>query len=101
MKLGTAAMIFAMAALRRAGVMPAATVHMESVSAEECTGNGAFFCMARGYDDDVVLIPKPSGGHLMSTQVGVFRMQIKVRGMPVHVLVAGTGQNAIEAYSPL
>jgi len=31
MKSGTAAMIFAMAALRRAGVMPAATVHMEPV----------------------------------------------------------------------
>ena len=101
MKSGTAAMIFAMAALRRAGVMPAATVHMESVIEEECTGNGALSCMARGYDGDVVLIPEPSDGHLMSAQVGVIWMQVTVRGMPVHVSVAGTGQNAIEACPPL
>jgi acetylornithine deacetylase len=97
MKLGAAAMIFAMAALRHAGVMPASTVQMESVFEEECFGNGALSCMARGYDGDVVLIPELSDGHLVSTQVGVIRMQITVRGMPVHVLVAGTGQNAIEA----
>ena len=101
MKSGTAAMIFAMAALRRAGVMPAGTVHMESVIEEECTGNGALSCMARGYDGDVVLIPEPSDGNLMSAQVGVIWMQVTVRGLPVHVSVAGTGQNAIEACAPL
>ncbi len=101
MKSGTAAMIFAMAALRRAGVMPAGTVHMESVIEEECTGNGALSCMARGYDGDVVLIPEPSDAHLMSAQVGVIWMQVTVRGIPVHVSVAGTGQNAIEACTPL
>jgi acetylornithine deacetylase len=101
MKSGTAAMIFAMAALRRAGVMPAGTVHMESVIEEECTGNGALSCMVRGYDGDVVLIPEPSDAHLMSAQVGVVWMQVTVRGIPVHVSVAGTGQNAIEACTPL
>ena len=101
MKSGTAAMIFAMAALRRAGVMPAGTVHMESVIEEECTGNGALSCMARGYDGDVVLIPEPSDAHLMSAQVGVIWMQVTVRGIPVHVSVAGTGENAIEACTPL
>jgi acetylornithine deacetylase len=101
MKSGTAAMIFAIAALRRARVMPAGTVHMESVIEEECTGNGALSCMARGYDGDVVLIPEPSDAHLMSAQVGVIWMQVTVRGLPVHVSVAGTGQNAIEACAPL
>lgn len=101
MKSGTAAMIFAMAALRRAGVMPAATVHMESVIEEECTGNGALSCMLRGYDGNIVLIPEPSDAHLMSAQVGVIWMQVTVRGIPVHVSVAGTGQNAIEACTPL
>jgi len=101
MKSGTAAMIFAMAALRRAGVMPAATVHMESVIEEECTGNGALSCMLRGYNGDIVLIPEPSDAHLMSAQVGVIWMQVTVRGIPVHVSVAGTGQNAIEACTPL
>lgn len=101
MKSGTAAMIFAMAALKRAGVVPAATVHMESVIEEECTGNGALSCMARGYDGDVVLIPEPSDARLMSAQVGVVWMQVTVRGVPVHVSVAGSGQNAIEACTPL
>ncbi|MBT5264699.1 MAG: ArgE/DapE family deacylase [Rhodospirillaceae bacterium] len=101
MKSGVVASLYAMAALRRSGHMPAATVHMESVVEEECTGNGALSCLARGYRGDAVLITEPSDERLMSAQVGVIWMKVKVRGVPVHVSVAGTGQNAIEACVPI
>jgi acetylornithine deacetylase len=101
MKSGVIAYLYAMAALRRAGVMPAATVHMESVIEEECTGNGALSCLARGYGGDICLITEPTGERLYKAQVGVVWMQVTVRGVPVHVSVAGTGQNAIEACVPL
>jgi hypothetical protein len=41
MKVGHAANIFALDALRRAGLQPAATVYVQSVVEEESTGNGA------------------------------------------------------------
>ncbi len=101
MKAGVVAYLYAMAALRRAGLRPAATVHMESVIEEECTGNGALSCLLRGYHGDMVLIPEPTGERLVSAQTGSIWMQVLVRGTPVHASVAGTGQNAIEACVPL
>ena len=101
MKCGVAANLFAMAALKTAGVMPAADVYLQTVIEEECTGNGALSCFARGYHPDAALIPEPSGETLMSAQVGVVWMQVTVRGRPVHASVAGTGANAIEACVPL
>ena len=41
MKAGLAANIFALDALKRLGWQPAATVYLQSVTEEECTGNGA------------------------------------------------------------
>ena len=48
MKCGVAANLFAMAALKTAGVMPAADVYLQTVIEEECTGNGALSWFARG-----------------------------------------------------
>ena len=41
MKAGLAANLFALDALARAGFQPAAPVYVQSVTEEECTGNGA------------------------------------------------------------
>ena len=64
MKCGVAANLFAMAALKTAGVMPAADVYLQTVIEEECTGNGALSCFARGYHPDAALIPEPLGRDL-------------------------------------
>ena len=74
MKCGVAANLFAIAALKTAGVMPAADVYLQTVIEEECTGNGALSCFARGYDPAAAVISKPSGETLMSAQVGVVSM---------------------------
>ncbi len=101
MKAGLTANLFALDALRRAGVQPAAPVFLQSVVEEECTGNGALACLARGYRADAALIPEPFAETLVSAQVGVLWFQIHLKGLPTHVAYAGEGANAIEAAPPI
>ena len=97
MKSGLIAALFAIEALRRAGLAPAADLQIHSVIEEECTGNGALSCVLRGYRADAVLIPEPIGELLLSAQVGVMWLRLRLAGHPVHVAVADTGSNAILA----
>jgi acetylornithine deacetylase len=97
MKAGLAACVASLDALKRLGYRPAADVHLQSVVEEECTGNGALACLARGYRADAVLIPEPMWNQLIRAQVGVLWFQVHVRGVPVHVREARAGANAIEA----
>jgi len=97
MKAGLAGAMYALKALDRISVKPAADVFLQSVVEEECTGNGALACLARGYRADAALIPEPMGDCLVRAQIGVMWLQIEVRGIPVHVAYAGSGSNAIEA----
>lgn len=101
MKAGLAANLFALDALRETGFQPAADVFFQSVVEEECTGNGALACLQRGYRADAALIPEPFDEKLVTAQIGVIWLQIHLKGIPVHVLEAGSGSNAIEAAIPL
>lgn len=95
MKQGVSAMVFAMDALRTAGLAPAADLYVQTVTEEECTGNGALSTLARGYRADACLIPEPTGGLLTRGHVGVMWFRLRIRGVPVHVAVADSGTNAI------
>ncbi|WP_298952403.1 ArgE/DapE family deacylase [uncultured Methylobacterium sp.] len=97
MKAGHAANLFALDALRRIGLQPAATVTLQSVVEEESTGNGALMTHLRGYRADAVLIPEPEDEKLVRANTGVLWFQVEVRGQPVHVREMGTGANAIDA----
>ncbi|WP_306127886.1 ArgE/DapE family deacylase [Roseovarius sp. MMSF_3350] len=101
MKAGLASNLFALDALRACGLAPAADVHVQSVVEEECTGNGALACLARGYKADAALIPEPFAEQMVSAQLGVLWFQVHLKGLPTHVAYAGTGANAIEAAFPL
>lgn len=101
MKAGLASNLFALDALRRIGAAPAADVFVQSVVEEECTGNGALACLARGYTADAALIPEPFAESLVTAQVGVLWFQVHLKGLPTHVAYAGSGANAIEAAIPL
>ena len=101
MKAGLAANLFALDALREVGFQPAGDVFIQSVVEEECTGNGALACLQRGYKADAALIPEPFDEKLVISQIGVIWMQVHLKGVPVHVLEAGSGSNAIEAAIPL
>lgn len=96
MKSGVAAMVYALAAVERAGLGLAAPVTLEGVIEEECSGNGALACMAAGYDAEAVLIPEPFGPTILVSQVGVCWFKVRVRGVSQHVLDTGGGVNAIE-----
>nr|WP_309503794.1 ArgE/DapE family deacylase [uncultured Roseovarius sp.] len=96
MKAGAAANIFALDALRRIGLQPAATVYVQSVVEEESTGNGALQTYLQGYTADAVLIPEPEEEMLVRANTGVLWFQVQVRGVPVHVREMGEGANAID-----
>ncbi len=97
MKAGLCANVAALDALASLGFQPAARVHVQSVTEEECTGNGALSALVRGYRADAALIPEPEENMLVRANTGVIWFQIHVRGRPVHVREAGNGANAIEA----
>ena len=97
MKAGHAANLFALKALRRLGLQPAATVYMQSVVEEESTGNGALMTHLRGYQADAVLIPEPEDEKLVRANTGVLWFEVRVQGHPVHVREMQSGGNAIDA----
>lgn len=95
MKSGVSAMVFALDALRTAGYAPAADIYVQTVTEEECTGNGALSTLARGYRADACLIPEPTGGRILRGTVGVMWFRLRLRGRPVHVSESERGTNAI------
>ena len=95
MKQGVSAMVFALDAIRAAGLELTADIHVQSVTEEECTGNGALSTLARGYRADAVLIPEPTDATITRAHVGVMWFRLRVRGVPVHVARAQAGSNAI------
>jgi acetylornithine deacetylase len=97
MKAGGAANLFALDALARIGLAPAAPVTVQFVVEEESTGNGAIMAHIRGYEADAVLIPEPEEEMLVRACVGVLWFTVEVRGVPVHVREMGEGANAIDA----
>ncbi len=97
MKAGLIACLAALDAIDRAGFRPAADVIIQSVIEEECTGNGALACLAKGYRADAVLIPEPLHECLIRAQIGVIWFSVELQGLPVHVAQAGEGTNAIIA----
>jgi acetylornithine deacetylase len=101
MKAGVAAMTYALHAVDNAGMGLQAPVTIEAVIEEECSGNGALACRNAGIDAEAVLIPEPFGPTILTSQVGVAWFKVLLSGVPVHVLEAGNGVNAIEKCHPL
>jgi acetylornithine deacetylase len=95
MKAGVSAMIFALDAIKKAGFAPEGRIHLETVTEEESTGNGALSTLMRGYTADACLIPEPTGHTLTRAQVGAIWFRLRVRGTPVHVAYSETGTSAI------
>ena len=95
MKAGVSAMVFAMDAVAAAGMALRGDVHVETVTEEESTGNGALATLLRGYRADAVLIPEPTGHAITRCHTGTLWFRLRVAGVPVHVAVAQDGSNAI------
>src|SRR3954468_22272369 len=101
MKAGLAAIVGAVAGLKRLGLAPCAPVELQSVVEEECTGNGAAACVLAGSRADAAVLTEPTAGQIWNAQVGVLWFSLRVFGRPAHAAYATTGDNAIEATYPL
>lgn len=103
MKAGLVSIVAALAAIRRAGLQPAAPVQLAAVVEEECTGNGALAVMHALPPVDACLIPEPGPGFpaLYVAEVGVVWATVTVTGRPAHVREMRAGVNAIEAAAVL
>jgi acetylornithine deacetylase len=97
MKAGLAAIVGAVAGLRRLGLAPRARVQLQSVVEEECSGNGALACVLAGHTADAAILTEPTRGAIWNAQVGVLWFQVRVIGAPAHAGDAAGGANAIEA----
>ncbi|HKM61112.1 MAG TPA: ArgE/DapE family deacylase [Acidisphaera sp.] len=99
MKAGIVAYVTAFAAIRQAGLLPAADVQFAAVIEEECTGNGALAVMHALPKPDACLIPEPGPGYpaLYVAEVGVVWAWVTITGKPAHVREMHAGVNAIEA----
>jgi acetylornithine deacetylase len=101
MKAGLAAIVGAIAGLRRLGLSPCAAVELQSVVEEECTGNGAAACVIAGSRADAAILTEPTALQIWNAQVGVLWFSLRVSGRPAHAAYATTGENAIEATYPV
>lgn len=95
MKSGVSAMIYAVQALREAGIELNGDVTIETVIEEECTGNGTLATLSRTRRADAAIIPEPFDQTVLVAQVGVLWARIRVRGAGAHVLGADRAVNAI------
>src|SRR3954469_14720415 len=97
MKAGLAAIVGAVAGLRRLAPAPCARVELQSVVGEECTGNGAAACVLAGSRADAAVLTEPTDGQTWNAQVGVLWFSVRVAGKPAHAAYASRRNNAIEA----
>ena len=97
MKSGTIAALYAIEAVRAAGLALQGRLHFQSVIEEESTGDGALSTLQRGYRADCCLLPEPTAQHFSGVCLGVIWFRLKVRGEPAHVAQASDGSNAIKA----
>jgi acetylornithine deacetylase len=101
MKAGLAAIVGAVAGLRRLRLAPCAPVELQSVVEEECTGNGAAACVLAGSRADAAVLTEPTDGQIWNAQVGVLWFSVRIAGTPAHAAYASSGDNAIEATFPI
>jgi acetylornithine deacetylase len=92
MKAGVVAMLGALRALR--DVELRGRICVETVIEEECTGNGAAACRARGPRTDAALIPEPFNHLALEAQVGVLWATVTVEGKAAHAERADQADNA-------
>jgi acetylornithine deacetylase len=97
MKAGLSAAIFALDAVRRAGLELTAPVQIHSVVEEEITGNGAAMALAGGKVADAVLIPEPTDEKLVRANSGVIKFAITINGTPAHPREVSGGASALDA----
>lgn len=101
MKAGLATNLFALAAVRDAGVPLAGDVIVQSVISEEDGGAGTLAAILRGYTADAAIITEPTNLAVIPAQGGSLVFRIHVQGKSAHACVRNEGVSAIEKFFPI
>ena len=101
MKGGLACAIYAVKAIRDAGVILKGKVIIESVVGEEDGGVGALACVLRGYKADGAIIMEPTELKVAPAQAGALCFRITVQGLSAHACVREEGVSALEKFIPI
>jgi acetylornithine deacetylase len=101
MKGGIVANLFALRALRMAGLDPAGDVFVQSTISEEDGGAGALAAVLRGYVADGALISEPTNLAIVTAQGGALMFRLEVPGLSAHACVRDEGVSAVEKFAYL
>ncbi|HEU5432541.1 MAG TPA: ArgE/DapE family deacylase [Thermomicrobiales bacterium] len=101
MKAGVVTNLFALAAVRRAGLAPRGDVIVESVISEEDGGAGALAAVLRGHVADAAVITEPTARAIVAAHGGSLMFRLRVTGRSAHACVRDEGVSAIEAFARL
>lgn len=88
--------LFAMRAVRDAGVSLAGTVRLQSVVGEEDGGLGTLATLLRGYEGDGAIVMEPTELVVAPVQAGCLNFRVRVPGRAAHGAVREEGVSAFE-----
>jgi acetylornithine deacetylase len=101
MKAGLVASLWAVRALRLAGVRLRGDVVLASVQGEEDGGLGTFATLQRGWRADACVIAEPTGLDVVPANSGSLTFRLRVRGRAAHAALRSDGVSAIEEFWPV
>ena len=95
------ASLFALRALRKAGVTLRGDVFLESVVGEEDGGMGTLAAILRGYRAQGAIVTEPTGLAVAPALAGALTFRVHVPGRAAHGAVRVEGISAIEKFMPV
>jgi acetylornithine deacetylase len=98
MKGGLVCNLFAIAAIRAAGIQLKGRVLLESVVGEEDGGLGTFATLQRGYRGDAAIIPEPTDLAIIPACAGALTFRLSVTGRATHASVRQEGVSTLEKF---
>jgi acetylornithine deacetylase len=101
MKAGLVASLWAVRALRVAGVRLRGDVVVASVQGEEDGGLGTFATLQRGWRADACVIAEPTGLDIVPANSGALTFRLRIRGRAAHAARRTEGVSAIEKFGPV
>ena len=101
MKAGLIASLWAVRALRVAGVRLRGDVVLASVQGEEDGGLGTFATVQRGWRADACVIAEPTGLDVVPANSGALTFRLRIRGRAAHAARRTEGVSAIERFWPV
>lgn len=93
--------LFALRALREAGVEPAGTVLFQSVVGEEDGGLGTLAAVERGYTGDGAIVLEPTELMVSPAQAGALNFRLTVPGRAAHGALRTEGVSPLDHFLPL